>query len=785
MLILVDSKKESSVSKSLEEAEVHSSLTTLSKRVKQLSIQTRFMAEKDTWPPEQLKTFIPLLFIHYQGHRTPEQVVALAELMHSGDIGKLKATSEQNNDIQIEELLGTSKTTKEIQEILAPLEETNSPSFILIEGAPGIGKSILLKEIAYRWGKNQVLQNFELVLLVVLRDPSLQEITTIDDLLLSFCIGDKNATKIVGNCSQYLFETSGKTLTLLLDGYDEYPENLRNEKDSLIANIINRRVLPLCGLVLSSRPHASECFHDFATIRVDVLGFTETERQQYIEQALPNQPHKIKKIMQYLSQQPSIDSICFIPFNMVILLYLYKLGICLPKNSTELYQHFICSTICRHLYRFGNPYKHNFTSLINLPEPYNRVIKQLSKLSLDALDNNKLIFTLDEIKTACPGITTIPGAINGFGLLQAVQHFGLYTKTMTLNFLHFTLQEFLAAHYISHLSQNEELTVIKERFWDHVYFDMFSIYISLTKGQRPALKEFLSDGNETITISHKFLSDPLKCLRLYYCFNEAGNHALCNTIEQAETFHKKTIMLGFITLTASDIECLSLFLTSSFSKQWSQLVLLNCYIQDKELNILHHRLCHSSIVTISKFWFESNGLTAKSSYLISEFAINCKVKLLGINGNHTIGEHQQLYYMLISPSSVLEELHMVNTKLSSKGAIYLFEALKNNNTLKELHLAHNEINDDACDAMSAVLERNGCLVRMSIYDNPLSSEAILSIVKCLEVNNTMQFLELPDCPKDIQENITDLQDHFNEKRESEGCEVMLDIEYDYDYDDYY
>ena len=121
MLILVDSKKENSVSKSLEEAEVHSSLTTLSKRVKQLSIQTRFMAEKDTWPPEQLKTFIPLLFIHYQGHRTPEQVVAMAELMHSGDIGKLKATSEQNNDIQIEELLGTSKTTKEI---LAPLEES-------------------------------------------------------------------------------------------------------------------------------------------------------------------------------------------------------------------------------------------------------------------------------------------------------------------------------------------------------------------------------------------------------------------------------------------------------------------------------------------------------------------------------------------------------------------------------------------------------------------------------------------------------------------------------------
>ena len=30
---------------------------------------------------------------------------------------------------------------------------------------------------------------------------------------------------------------------------------------------------------------------------------------------------------------------------------------------------------------------------------------------------NKLIFTLDEIKAACPDITDIAGAIEGFGLL--------------------------------------------------------------------------------------------------------------------------------------------------------------------------------------------------------------------------------------------------------------------------------------------------------------------------------------------------------------------------------
>ena len=166
-----------------------------------------------------------------------------------------------------------------------------------------------------------------------------------------------------------------------------------------------------------------------------------------------------------------------------------------------------------------------------------------------------VLFTLDEITAACPDIAAIPGAINGFGLLQAVQNFGLYAKTMTLNFIHFTMQEFLAAHYISHLPPNEELKVIEANFWNDLHFNMFSIYISLTKGQRSAFKQFLSGGNEVITIADIFLRDQLKCLILYRCFNEAGDHTLCNTIEQANIFHDREIILQNNTLTGSDMEC--------------------------------------------------------------------------------------------------------------------------------------------------------------------------------------------------------------------------------------
>ena len=633
------------------------------------------MVDDDTWPPEQPTSFIPLLLIHHQGHCTPEQVTAMAELTCTGDIGKVALVTSDRSGVKrakldshekFQKALDTSRATKEIADILAPLEKSKQSAFILIEGAPGIGKSVLLKEIAYKWANKELLQKFELVLLVCLRDPSLQQIESVDDLLQLFYKRAKNATEIVSACSEYLSKNGGKSLTFLLDGYDEYPSDL--QKSSLITDIIKRQVLPLCGLVVSSRPHASQHLRKQATIRVDILGFTETEREHYIKQALPDQPHKIKELTQYLHQQPSVDSICFIPFNMVILLYLYKLGISLPKNSTALYHHFICSTICRHLSKFGNPLTHDITDLTDLPEPYNRIIQQLSKLSLEALNNNKLIFTLHEITAACPDIAAIPGAINGFGLLQAVQHFGLHAKTMTLNFIHFTIQEYLAAHYISHLPQNKELKVIKANFWSDIHFNMFSMYISLTKGQRSSFKTFLSGGflrkflSGGNAISNKFLKDQLKCLRLYRSFNEADDHTMCNTIDQADVFKYKRIILGRTTLTPSDMECISLFLTSSFNKEWEWLDLSNCHIQDKGLNILYRGLRHSSDVTINKLGLDNNGLTTQSSSLISELTVKCRVKELEINGNYTIGEDQQLYSMLINLSTTLQLLMMWSTQ---------------------------------------------------------------------------------------------------------------------------
>ena len=756
----------------------------LSKRVREVNIQTWLTVDKDAWPPEQPKIFTPLLLIQHRGHRNLKQSTAMSEFVERGHIDKVASVTSTDilpkrpkldSHRPLQEVLDTSKVTKEVAEILAPLQTSSDPQFILIEGAPGIGKSLLLKEMAYRWGKQEMLQKFKLVLLVCLRDPAVQQMSLIDNLLQSFCKRNRRSSEIASACSDYLSENNGEDLALLLDGYDEYPERLR--EDSLIADILKRKELPCCGLVVSSRPHASIALRQQATVRVDILGFTEAERQHYIKESMKDQPaHQTDELTRYLQSHSTISSLCFVPFNIVVLVYLYKQGIPLPKNSAELYNHFICLTVCRHLTKYGYCLQSNITTLTDLPEPYSKIIQQLTKLSLEALNDDKLIFTLDKIKEACPDITAaIPGAINGFGLLQAVEHFCLTKTTTTFNFLHFSIQEYLAAHYIANLPADEELKIIEAKFWSSIHFNMFSMYIAITKGQRPSFKHFLWGGDKSIAISNKFLYNQLRCIQLYRCFHEAGNDDICKTIERSVKFSDKKINLSFTRLTASDVECITVFLTSSSHKEWVWLILRNCYIQDHGLHIFHRRLLHYTDITITELWLSYNGLTSQSSSMISDITVSCNVKVLLIDGNYTIGEDEQLYSILTNPSTMLETLNMADTALSSRAAIALFTALKDNNSLKVLIIALNGVTDDASDAITTALQRNSCLVELDMIGNPLTGEAIVNIVNALRGNNTLSLLRLSRCPEDISKRISSLQEVINMKRQSQGCQVELEI----------
>ena len=657
--------------------------------------------------------------------------------------------------------------TKDITEIFT-YSENNEPHFILIEGVPGIGKTVLAKEICYQWANEQILQKFKLVFPLLLQDPALKKMSKITHLLQLLCQRGTKFPNVTSACVDHLFKNNGKDILFLLDGLDEISNNLQNN-NNIIADILRQKVLPQCTVVVTSRPCAVEILDLKVTTKIKLLGFTKDEVEPYVQMAMEGEPHKINNLMKYLTRQPVINY--FLPFNITILVSLYKHELSLPTSSAELYNTFICFTVCRHLAKCGI---HSVTNLTDLPEPYYERFQQLTKLSYQTLNKN-WSFTLDEIKIACPNIKGIDDeyGLQHFGLLQEVKHISHNT---TYNFIHYSIQEFLAAWHLSTLQSIElELRFLKEYFWRDDYFKIFSMYVTLTKGQRPSFKKFLS-RNEMIPISCNWLNDQLKCLRLFHCFYEAGDTKLCRHLEMSQTFKDQAIELPSINLSAIDIECITVFLTSSSQKEWHELNLNNCGIKDHGIYILlRHGLLTSHSVSITMLQLSYNGLTKVSSSLVSNIVVNCNVKKLKMDGNPSIGENQLC--TMLNNQSKLECLHLIDTELSSSGLDGICMVLKNNKMLKELVVNDNNITDDACSAITALLQKNSCLVKLWMWKNPIHRDTLTLILKALQANNTLAFLGLPSCSEVTKMTLESLQEVVNEKRKNRQCKVKLVIDF--------
>jgi len=756
-------------------------ISQLSHHAKAVYRQTRFDAGENTWPPEQPKDFTPVVLVHYEEQRNIEDIVTITETLHIGGISDIifatnnqpmPLTHQLNNHQQLREALQTSKVTRNIVDILMPLEQSDSPQMVLIEGAPGVGKSILMKHIAFSWAEGEVLMKYQLLMLVYLRDPGLQKLSSIAELLHYFCNCNMDASSLAA-CNKTLFRNNGKSIVFLLDGYDEFPMELR--QNSLIASIINRQVLPECGLVVSSRPHASLCLHNKTSLRVDILGFTEKEQEHFISQSLKKQSQKISELTSYLHHNMTISSLCFTPFNMAVLLFLYKQGVPLPHNSTELYNLFICLTICRHLAKTSNTntLAHCIMDLQNLPNPCGKIIEQLSMLSLQALNNNQLIFTLEQIKTFCPHLEDIPGAINGFGLLQAVEHCGIFSATKMFSFIHFSIQEYLAAHCIAHLlPPDEEYSMLEQYFLNDVHCNMFNIYVTLTKGQKPLFKKFLSGGYNLTPIEDKFLDSTLKRLYLYRCFYEAGDREMCSIIEQK--FSGRIISLMCSTLSPNDLQNVTTMLTRSSIKHWKGLFLLDCHIQDFGLQLLHQGL-HNSGVTIEHLLLDNNYLSSSSDSILSDIIYSCEVQSLGIDNNNAVGETEKFITTVLSLPS-LKRLYMNRNKYSSnKWAKWLFTSLMHNKSLEVLEVAGTSISDDVCNVIVRALQVNDSLRELSLENNWITGEASILLVESLQNNNALHLLKLPKYSDNINKAIISLQEAVNKHRTNRQCNVQLEI----------
>ena len=424
---------------------------------------------------------------------------------------------------------------------------------------------------------------------------------------------------------KYLLQAKGKNLAIVVDGYDEISEEDR--RNSIIADIIHRKIFAKSCLVITSRPTASSNLHSIVDCRIEIVGFTEEDRLDFIQTALQGNDDKVKALTLYLQSNPTINALCYIPLNMTILLCLVEDGIHrLPKTQTDMYRKFTEMTILHFIQKTDTKISTVTANMAKLPFPHNKVFEELTRLAYKALKIDKIVFTLNEIEEACPNLTMASSNWSGLGLLKAVKYFNteIGKDLVTFHFLHFSIQEYMAALYISDLSNNKQTKLLKETFWQHRYYNTWIMYVGITcggPGGSFALKHFLS-GNwfqfttkmfKTSSISHKYLKHKIRCLHLFQCLVESNNKDMIASVSQS--FEGNKIDLSKQTLLPSDVNTLGFFLIRSINKHWELLNLSGCNIGTAGIKILCNRFLDKDkrhIVTIKNVNFSYNQLNFSS-----------------------------------------------------------------------------------------------------------------------------------------------------------------------------
>ena len=336
----------------------------------------------------------------------------------------------------------------EIRGAVAPLElDDIVPSgtrSVLVEGPPGIGKSTLAWELCRKWDTLTSLKHYKMVLLLKLQEGRVQNATSLEDLIHH---EDKQFQRKVVN---EVRKCEGEGVLFILDGFDEMPSVIHNE-NRLIMQLISGSCLPKAARLVTSRPSALKSFFPWGFRHVEVCGFTDECKVRFAERAFQSEPKVLAHFKDFIFSNPVINSLMYIPINCAIIAQVYKdirkSRELMPKTMTQLYTTLTLVLIKRHMISSGKWDMHSRvpSSLKDLPESVSIDLKRVSQLAYSGLfkEDVQLVFTDSDVGEG----------FQHLGLMNAVMEIYMCEGAATsYSFLHLSIQEFLAAWYVSYHS---------------------------------------------------------------------------------------------------------------------------------------------------------------------------------------------------------------------------------------------------------------------------------------------------------------------------------------------
>jgi len=722
----------------------------------------------------------------------------------------------QQTDQQREPNQGQQK--KVMLSELFDIEKSNhARKVVLIEGAAGSVKTTLTWHVCREWAAGRLFQQFDLLIYLSLDDPTLHSAKTLAD----FIPHESSDTR--EGVAKEIAERSGEGVCFLFDAWDEAPPSVQQKKAYVYQLIsgISAKTLPHCSIVVTSRPIAAGSLHSVVTARVVINGFDDTQVKQFADTSLGQGSDARKELDNVFRKNPRVLGLCNLPINAAIVIYLLQLSTPFskfPSTCTELFYALVINLLLRHMKLLTNHGEVEIEEFDDLPESILKALKSVCALAFDGVTKRKTQFVVKDLKALGIGNQA---PLNTLGLLQAPRQLTSCGPQRSYSFLHYAVQEFLAAYHISKLSSEKQSEIIRQVLSSSPLSLVIPFYAGLTRlcnvDARGVLLEITQQRLDFLAAIEGMHAEPSfessdrrrTALALMNCIYESQRPEISQQVAllpipgDVETLEGKTVyssqslglVMSFNSLKLEPTDCLSIgyFFANKQLDNVCHLDLSNCNIHDVEVKLLMTELQHGKqqqegglSTNLSLSQISHNGMLAISEALKSSASMLSGL-ILGLSWHPQITNiRQALKYLIegLSRNTSCKELilggcclktshvyHLVimvafsNLKVLSlsgsnlTGAICLLaEAVKHNKTLIVLLLGHCNISDADLICLGKAIKTNTTLDGLMLHGNPFSSHALEEFVKTLANSKSVLQNLAVDLPKHWQLLYEDKQD---------------------------
>ena len=425
------------------------------------------------WPLPPTENFIRLAMIREQEVRRGELD---PQFINDMTQGKVADVLRKEVEIQPDEIFEHIKPSN--GEHIKP----SNGEVILVEGAPGSGKTTLCWYTCKQWGEGKCFQQFSHVLMVELRDRYTQAAKCLAD-LLPFCEGREG-----NRIAEQMEQGGGENVLIILEGWDQLPQSLRQREDSMFQELIRKKahrcLLRQAVVLISSRSSVTADLHSSVSMRIETLGFTPDHIERYVCSSFQGKPEKAKKLLTKIRENPRLEGNCYLPLFLMLIVHLYSYDYQLPKS--------FCGVIielaltCLYHYR-RNTLKRtgaNINSFDDLPDDIGPLFLHLCELAYNATMEERYSFSNLETE-------------NLLGLMQTVESLSSRENQTTQYFLHSSLQELCAAVHISIQEIPVQKGLIKKAF-DSPKDYVLRFYSALTHWKNEDMAKALRENSEKL-----------------------------------------------------------------------------------------------------------------------------------------------------------------------------------------------------------------------------------------------------------------------------------------------